>query len=90
MNIENHIRERFKKEGGKLTTTGNMEQYIFCLSFCIFAHFSKFSMYAWGKKRKNVSFYRGVCMCKGKTNTLNFTLLQRLTKQPIRIVTTFI
>ena len=22
-----------------------------------------------GKKRKNVSFYRGVCMCKGKTNT---------------------
>ena len=47
-------------------------------------------MYAWGKKRKNVSFYRGVCMCKGKTNTLNFTLLQRLTKQPIRIVTTFI
>ena len=22
-----------------------------------------------GKKGKNVSFYRDVCMCKGKTNT---------------------
>ena len=28
LNIENYIRERFKKERGKLTTTGNMGQYI--------------------------------------------------------------
>ena len=27
------------------------------------------------KKRKNVSFYRGVCMCKGKTNTCWFFFL---------------
>ena len=49
MNIENYIREGFKKEGGKLTTTGTMGQYIFCFRFCVYAHFSKFSMYAWGK-----------------------------------------
>ena len=62
LNIENYIRERFKKEGGKLTTTGNMGQYIFCFSFCVFAHFSKFSMYAWGKKGKMLVF-TGVYVC---------------------------
>ena len=72
MNIENYIRERFKKEGGKLTTTGNMGQNIFCFSFCVFAHFSKFSMYAWGKKGKMLVF-TGVYVCvKAKLTLVSF------------------
>ena len=72
LNIENYIRERFKKEGGKLTTTGNMGQYIFCFSFCVFAHFSKFSMYAWGKKGKMLVF-TGVYVCvKAKLTLVSF------------------
>ena len=70
LNIENYIRERFKKEGGKLTTTGNMGQYIFCFSFCVFAHFSKFSMYAWGKKQKRLVF-TGVYVCVRAKLTLD-------------------
>ena len=75
LNIENYIRERFKKEGGKLTTTGNMGQYIFCFSFCVFAHFSKFSMYAWGKKGKMLVF-TGVYVCvKAKLTVVSFFFL---------------
>ena len=39
------------------------------LRFCSF--FKKFHVRL-GKKRKNVSFYRGVCMCKVKTNICYF------------------
>ena len=46
----------------------------FFLSFGVFAHFSKFSMYAWEKKSKNVSFYKGVCMCKAKLTLVRFFL----------------
>ena len=73
--IKNYIRERFNKEGGKLTTTGNMGQNIFCSSFCGFAHFSKFSMYAWGKKGKMLVF-TGVYVCvKAKLTFVSFFLL---------------
>ena len=55
----------------KLTTTGNMGQHIvFC--FCVFAHFSKFSMYDWGKKRKMLVF-TGVYVCvKAKLTFVSF------------------
>ena len=65
--IKNYIRERFKKEGEKLTTTGNMGQHIVFL-FLRFCTFFKIFHVRLGKKTKNVSFYRRVCMCKGKTN----------------------
>ena len=63
--IKNYIRERFKKEGGKLTTTGVFLFLRFCTFFKIF-HVRL------GKKTKNFSFYRRVCMCKGKTNICYF------------------
>ena len=65
------LRERCKKKGEKKLTSvsfmyvcvaGNSEMLVFFLSFKIF-HLRL------GKKRKKVSFYRGVCMGKGKTNT---------------------
>ena len=41
---------------------GNSEMLVFIsVFFPNNAHFSSFSMVAWGKKQKNVSFY-GVCM----------------------------
>ena len=43
---------------------------LFC--FCVFAHFSKFSMYAWGKKRKMLVF-TGVYVCvKAKLTLVSF------------------
>ena len=46
-----------KKRGGK-TTTDNMGQCneMKCFFLLRFAHFSKFSMYAWGKKVKVLVF----------------------------------
>ena len=78
LNIENYIRERFKKEGGKLTTTGNMGQYIFCFSFCVFAHFSKISMYAWGKNPKMLVFTRVYVCVKAKITLVSLTLRKKL------------
>ena len=46
---------------------GNGEMLVFFLPF--FPNNSLIFHVRLGKKRKNVSFYRGVCMCKGKTNT---------------------
>ena len=45
--------------------------------FFVFAFLQFFKIFyvRLGKKRKNVSFYRGVCMCKGKTNTCYFFFL---------------
>ena len=42
------------------------------LFFWRFCAFFKIIHVRLGKKRKNVSFYRGVCMCKGKTNNCQF------------------
>ena len=64
-----------KKRGGKLTTTGNMGQNIFCFSFCVFAHVSNFSMYAWGKKGK-ILVFTGVYVCvKAKLTPVRFFFL---------------
>ena len=42
----------------------------FC--FCVFAHFSKFSMYDWGKKR-NMLVFTGVYVCvKAKLTFVSF------------------
>ena len=60
-----------KKRGKKLTTTGNMGQHIVFL-FLRFCTFFKIFHVRLGKKTKNVSFYRRVCMCKGKTNICQF------------------
>ena len=48
-----NIRERFKKEGEKLTTTGNMGQHIVFL-FLRFCTFFKIFHVRLGKKTKNV------------------------------------
>ena len=64
-----------KRKGKKLTSVsfmyvcvaGNGEMLVFFLPF--FPNDSLIFHVRSGKKRKNVSFYRGVCMCKGKTNT---------------------
>ena len=46
------------------------QHIVFC--FCVFAHFSKFSMYAWGKKRKMLVF-TGVYVCvKAKLTFVSF------------------
>ena len=51
-----------------------MGQYIdFC--FCVFAHLSKFSMYAWGKKGK-ILVFTGVYVCvKAKLTLVSFFFL---------------
>ena len=52
-----------------------MGQYIFCFSFCVFAHFSKFSMCAWGKKGKMLVL-TGVYVCvKAKLTLVSFFVL---------------
>ena len=59
-----------------------------CFFLLRFAHFSKFSMYAWGGKSKSVSFSR-VYMCKGKTNTCQFFLLFFHAPSPNRFLCCF-
>ena len=54
--IKNYIRERFKKEGEKLTTTGNMGQHIVFFVFAFLHIFQNFPC-TLGEKRKNVSFF---------------------------------
>ena len=49
-----------------------MGQYIFSFSFCVFAHFSKFSMYAWGKKGKMLVFTRVYVCVKAKLTLVSF------------------
>ena len=43
--------------------------------FGVFAHFSQFSMYAWGEKRKNVSFSRVYVCVKAKLTFVSFFFL---------------
>ena len=45
-----------------------------CFFLLRFAHFSKFSMYAWGKKGKSVSFSRVYVCIKAKLNFFTFFL----------------
>ena len=40
--------------------------------FGVFAHFSQFSMYAWGEKRKKVSFSRVYVCVKAKLTFVSF------------------
>ena len=69
--IKIYIREMFKKEGGKLTTTGNMEQHIVYL-FLRFCTLFKIFHVRLGKKKKNVSF-TGVYVCvKAKLTFVSF------------------
>ena len=61
MNIENYIRETFKKEQPQVRWDN-----------IFFAHFSKIFMYAWGKKGKMLVF-TGVYVCvKAKLTLVRF------------------
>ena len=58
------------EEGEKLRATDNMGQ---CNVFRLrFAHFSKFSMYAWGKKRKLLVFTAVYVCVKAKLTLVRF------------------
>ena len=60
-------------EGKKLTTTGKhgtMYHFFWGAFLRIFKNFHV----RLGKKSKNVSFYKGVCMCKAKLTLVSFFL----------------
>ena len=54
--------------------------------FGVFAHFSQFSMYAWGEKRKNVSFSRVYVCVKAKLTFVSFFSFLLIAPFPYRFV----
>ena len=75
MNIENYIRERFKKEGGKLTTTGNIDNIFVVLVFAFLHIFQNFPC-TLGEKKGKLLVFTGVYICvKAKPTLASFFFL---------------
>ena len=67
--FRNYIRERFKKEEEKLTTTGNMGQYIVFAFLHIFQNF----LCTLGGKKGKMLVFTGVYVCvKAKLTLVRF------------------
>ena len=70
VNLFGKVPKKRRKKTSKcfmyVCVAGNGEMLVF---FPFFPNNSLIFHVRLGKKRKNVSFHRGVCMCKGKTNT---------------------